>query len=188
MQDNLAAFLKVLDPHDNSTGGGSASAIAGAMAAALVAMVARLSIGKKGMNAESFYTGIAAEAEVLAAGLFSGARLDSEAFDRVSAAYRLPKQTPEQRTARTARIGEAMVQAALVPMENAEKCARVIALQAVLKEAFNANAASDLACAVHLAGAGRSGCLENVAINLPHIKDACLVTQLESRIAALQAA
>ena len=53
MNDNTAAFLKVLDPNDNSTGGGTASAVAGAMAAALVAMVARLSIGKKNMAADS---------------------------------------------------------------------------------------------------------------------------------------
>lgn len=55
MDENIQAFLKVLDPADNSTGGGTASAIVGAMAAALAGMVARLSIGKDGMELDEFY-------------------------------------------------------------------------------------------------------------------------------------
>ena len=67
MDENVAAFLKVLDPEDNSTGGGTASAVAGAMAGALVGMVARLSVGRKGMETEWFYTDITEAAETLAA-------------------------------------------------------------------------------------------------------------------------
>ena len=56
MNANVESFLRVLDPADNSTGGGTAAAVAGAMAAALVGMVARLSIGKKRADTESFFT------------------------------------------------------------------------------------------------------------------------------------
>ena len=65
MNDNIAAFSKVLDPNDNSTGGGTASAVAGAMAAALVAMVARLSIGREGPEAASFYKTLASGSELV---------------------------------------------------------------------------------------------------------------------------
>ena len=76
MNDNLAAFLKVLDPRDTTTGGGTASAVAGAMAGALVAMVARLSIGKDGMEPDRFYEDVAAKATALSGELFDGGRED----------------------------------------------------------------------------------------------------------------
>jgi formiminotetrahydrofolate cyclodeaminase len=98
MNENIEAFLRVLDPVDNSTGGGTASALAGAMAAALVAMVARLSIGKEGLEAEAFYRELGAEAQVLSDELLDGGREDSQAFMDVRAAYKLPKQTDEQKT------------------------------------------------------------------------------------------
>ena len=60
VNQNLETFLKVLDPSDRTTGGGSASAIAGAMAGALTAMVAELSIDKKGMEPETFYEEVSA--------------------------------------------------------------------------------------------------------------------------------
>ena len=98
MDENMLSFLKVLDPADNSTGGGTASAVAGAMAAALVGMVARLSIGKKGMEPESFYQPIVDEAERLKRALFSGGNRDSLAFEQVQAAFRKPRETQDQKT------------------------------------------------------------------------------------------
>ena len=187
MNQNIEAFLKVLDPSDSSTGGGTASAVAGAMAAGMVGMVARLSIGKKGMKEEAFYRRIASEAERLSRDLFAGGRMDSQAFEHVSAAYKLPKQTDEEKAERSARIQEAMIHAAKVPLGNAENCARVLALHDDLSDAFNANAASDLACARYLAAAGVAGCLQNVDINLPHIKDAQVVAGLRAGAGMLRA-
>jgi len=63
--EDVAAFLKVMDPADDSTGGGTASAVAGAMAAGLMGMVARVSIGKQGMEPESLYREIDAAAQEL---------------------------------------------------------------------------------------------------------------------------
>ena len=82
----LLAFTRVLDPTDNVTGGGAASAVAGSMAAALVGMVARVSVGKKNMpEPDAFYQAIDAEAQALSLTLLEGSNADSAAFDRVMA-------------------------------------------------------------------------------------------------------
>ena len=128
MDEALAAFLKVLDPADNSTGGGTASAVAGAMAAALVSMVARLSLGKPGMESESFYREIILQAEDLSRRLYQGGAADSQAFEAIRAAYKLPKETPAEKEKRLAAIQEAVLKATRTPLENAEACREVLSL------------------------------------------------------------
>ena len=186
MNDNLAAFLKVIDPTDNRTGGGTASAVAGAMAAGLVAMVARLSRGKKGMLADEFYGDITDEAQKIADLLFTGARIDSEAFEAVSAAYQMPRQSQTQKTTRQQVIAQAMQRAARIPLENAGHCRRVLELRQRLQQAFNPNAASDLECAGHLGSAALKGCAANVAINLPYIVDQVVAGDLERALGELR--
>ena len=97
MDEPLKTFLKVLDSENTSVGGGSASAMAGAMAAALVAMVARLSVGKDGMREDAFYNAILGEAEVLSSELYNGALDDEKAFAAIRTAYRLPKDTTSEK-------------------------------------------------------------------------------------------
>jgi formiminotetrahydrofolate cyclodeaminase len=186
MDENVTAFLKVLDPTDNSTGGGTASAVAGAMAGALVAMVARLSIGKEGMEPDAFYAELGTSAETLSTGLFNGGREDSQAFEAVRNAFRLPKDNDEEKSIRREAIQTAWVHAAHVPLANAERCRQVLELGVQLRDRSNPNAASDLACAMYLARAGLLGCLENVAINLPAIKDPQVAAELAERISVLR--
>jgi len=186
VDENITAFLKVLDPADNSTGGGTASAVAGAMAGALVAMVARLSIGKEGMEPELFYKELGASAEALSRELFSGGREDSQAFEAVRNAFRLPKQSDEEKTVRREAIQAAWVQAARVPLANAERCRQVLELATQLRGRSNPNAASDLECAMYLARAGMLGCVENVEINLPAIKDQKVTAELAERVSAIR--
>jgi formiminotetrahydrofolate cyclodeaminase len=181
VEQTLNTILRILDPADNSTGGGSASAVAGAMAAALAAMVGRLTIGKPGMESEDYYRPIIAEAEELSLRLLQGARLDSESFDAVMAAYRMPKISEPERTARQRAVSEAILQATNIPLANAEDCRRVFELCNQLWDRSNPKARSDLECAFHLARAGLSGCLDNVAINLPNIKDESQIQRIQSR-------
>jgi formiminotetrahydrofolate cyclodeaminase len=187
MDENVEAFLRLLDPADNSTGGGTASAVAGAMAAALVAMVARLSIGKEGLEAKSFYLGLSAEAEALSGQLLDGGREDSDAFVAVLSAYRLAKDTDEEKSARREAIQRAMLQAARVPLANMERCWRVLELAMQLQGRSNPNAASDLDCALHLARAGLLGCADNVEINLPAIEDQEAAGELAEQARSLKA-
>lgn len=187
MDANLSAFLKVLDPEDNSTGGGTASAVAGAMAAALVAMVARLSIGKEGMQPEAFFRPIVREAGDLAADLFDGSRRDSEAFEGVLRALRLPKGDDAEKAARGQAIQAGYAHATEVPLRNAEMCVRAYQLAEQLEGQSNPSAASDLICARHLARAGALGCLANVATNVPSIKHPGRAAQYRDRSEALAA-
>ena len=176
-KENLDAFLKVLDVDDATTGGGSASCIAGSMAAGMAGMVARLSKGKK-LGPDEHYDGMVKEFKALQQALFDGGALDSRAFDQVSRAFKMPKQTPEEKAERSRVIQAGYEACARVPMDNGKNCLRVMTLCRELKTAFNANCASDLDCALMLAEAGVRGCLANVVINLPGIKDPSLVREL----------
>ncbi len=180
--ENTKAFLRVLDPHDNSTGGGTASAVAGAMATALVAMVARLSIGKTGMEQGAFYQEVIEEAESLSRELSEGGREDSEAFDAIRLAFRLPKETEQHKNRRRQAIQAAMIHAARVPLANARRCARTLELAHLLTGRSNPNTASDLECGLYLARAGLRGCVANVKINLPGIKDQAIANQLGAEV------
>ena len=182
MEKNVKAFLKVLDATDNSTGGGTASGIAGAMAAGMIAMVARLSIGKKNMAPTEHYEDIAKHGERLVQELFDGGREDSEAFGLVSSAYRMPKETAQEKADRSRAIQETMQHATEVPLNNAKKCHEALTLCSSLRSCFNKNAASDLECAEHLARAGLLGCVANVRINLPYIKDEAVVQGIEEQL------
>jgi formiminotetrahydrofolate cyclodeaminase len=185
--DDITAFLKVMDPADDQTGGGTASAVAGAMAAGLAGMVARLSIGRDGMESESYYREIDAEAQVLTHSLLRGGREDSEAFGAVMRAFTLPKCTDDEKALRSRSIQDGMVGATRVPLENAERCARVLALVGKLRGHSNLNAASDLEVAGGLAKTALEGCLANVAINVDSIKDEGTAEALASRSSELRA-
>lgn len=185
MNENLKAFIRVLDPEDNTTGGGTASALAGAMAGGLVAMVARLSIGKADLRPEAFYQAISSEAQELSTALFEGGLQDSEAFGAVVAGYRLPRETAAQKAARSAAIQQALIAATRVPLANAESCRRIFELAGDLEGRSNPNAASDLECARHLARAGVLGCAANVAINVPSIRDEDIAANLLAGAEAL---
>lgn len=183
---DLQAFLKVLDPENNSTGGGTASAVAGAMAAGLVGMVARVSIGKPDLESDEFYTAIDTQARDLTRLLMRGGTEDSEAFGAVMRSFTLPKCTDDEKSARSAAIGAAMIEATRVPLENAARCIRVLELADRVSKEFNENAASDLEVARSLARSAAEGCLENVQINLSSVKDEAIRAEIEDRTSELR--
>ncbi len=187
MDEKFFAFLRVIDPEDNVTGGGAASAVAGAMGASLVGMVARLSAGKKNMpEPDSYYRAVDQKTQRLMLDLFEGSNADSRAFDAVMAAYRLPKETDEEKAVRIAAIQTATIGATETPVQNAEKCAQVLAAARELVGRSNANAASDLECAIFLAEAGLKGALSNADINIPAIKDEKIAARFRERISVLR--
>lgn len=184
----IGALRKVIDPEDNSTGGGAASAVAGAMAAGLAGMVARVSRGKPGMEPDAFYEEIDAEARRLTAELMQGAEEDSTAFEAVMAAFRTLKETDEQKIARSEAIQDAMEQATTVPLRNGERCVDVMRLCARLTPKHNTNATSDLDVGRRLAVAALEGCIDNVEINLGSLKREAAIEMLTDRLDELRTA
>lgn len=178
-EEALGTFRRVLDPGDNSTGGGSAAAISGAMAGALVAMVARLSVRPDAEEGSAFYERIAGEGTRLSQELLAGSHQDAAAFDAVVGAYRLPKGNDAELAARRNAIQSAMVSATQAPLGNARRCSHVLHLAGELQGRSNPKAASDLVCAVELARAGLRGCIANVEINLGGIKDQGVAGELK---------
>lgn len=173
---SIQGFLEELAGSSATPGGGSAAALAGAMGAALVSMVCRLTIGKKRFaDVENEMRGALEEAEALRARLTDLAEADTRAFDHVMGAYRLPKETQEEQVTRQAAIQAALRGATQVPLETARACASVVKLAAQVIARINPNALSDAGAAALLAEAGLKGAQLNVAINLADIHDPILV-------------
>jgi formiminotetrahydrofolate cyclodeaminase len=134
-------------------------------------MVARLTIGKKGYpNVQENMQRIVGQAEDARAAFEGLAERDARAFDAVMAAFRLPKETDEQKSARAEGIQDALAGAAEVPLEVARRAVTVMALAVEVTETGNATAASDGVTAAHLLGAAVEGALANVEINISGMK------------------
>jgi formiminotetrahydrofolate cyclodeaminase len=151
---------------DPTPGGGSAAALSGATGAALVAMVCAMPKTRTGAAEErgrlDTALGWAREASSRLRGLVDE---DSEAFEAVMAAYRLPKATDEEKAERKKAIGQAMSRATQVPAQTAEACLVVMRAAVEAAENGNHNALSDARTGGAMAWAGLLGAAENVRIN-----------------------
>lgn len=166
------AFLEALADGTPAPGGGSAAAYSGAAGAALVAMVARLTLGKKKYaEVEGQMQSMLQQAEALRADLTAAIERDAAAFNAVMAAFKLPKDTPEQETTRQQAVEQATLHAAQVPLEVAGKAVQVIELALQAVRLGNLNAISDGATGGALARAALSGAGYNVRINLTGLQD-----------------
>jgi len=149
-------------------GGGSAAALAGTLAAGLVAMVARLTIGRKAYTAvEPRAREILDEAETLRAELRRLVDEDAQAYAGVSRAYKISKNDP----GRTRAVDDALLAAALTPAEVVKRARRVHELAAEIGAIGNQNAASDARVAGLLAGTAIDGAHENIKVNVAAMSD-----------------
>lgn len=169
-------------------GGGSISALNGAIAAALAEMVANLTIGKKKYaDVQDEMAEIAKSAAALQKELVLDVDRDSEAYDGVSQAFKLPKETEEEKAIRSAAIQENTKKAALVPMEVARRASALLpAIEAVVARG-NQNAVTDGCVAMMCARVAVVGALFNVRINLTSIKDEEFVARLREEADRLEA-
>ena len=188
-----APLLNALADASPTPGGGSAAAYAGAMGAALVAMVAGLTLGKrKYAEVQAEMEAVHAEAESLRASLALMVEKDAAAFERVMEAFRLPKTTEAEKAARKQAIRDAMQHAAEVPLTTAEKAVRAMELALQAAKLGNANAITDAGSGAALAQAAFTGAGYNVRINAldldQHAAETLLarLTELEKRAIAAQ--
>ena len=165
----MEILKKIIDSNNTQVGGGAASALSGAMAAGMTAMVARLSIKKGyGLPTET-YQQLIDELDQIANTLLDGAVRDEEAFMSLMKAIKMPKETEKEKSYREAAIEVGSVFASEVPLSNGKFCREVLLRVTQLKGKSNPRAASDLAIAKELAKIGLAGCLMNVEANLPTI-------------------
>ena len=164
----LDGWLEELASATPVPGGGSAAALAGALAAALVAMVARLTTGRQAYAAvQQRVVAVRAEADALRAQLRRLVDDDAAAYARVSEAYRLPKGDAGRRRA----VDQALVGAAQTPLQMARGAVRLLAPAREIGAIGNQNAHSDANVAAALAGAALAGAVENVRVNVAALSD-----------------
>ncbi len=167
-----SVFLHSIAAGSATPGGGSAAAFAGAMGAALVAMVARLTVGKKKYSdVEGRMQEITSRADILRDALHKAVTLDSQAFDAVMAAFRMPKKSAQEKATRAEEIERATHVAAEVPLQVCRDAVEVLALAAEVAEKGNKNALSDAGSAGSMANACLQAAGLNVKINAGSVSD-----------------
>lgn len=175
---------------DPTPGGGSVSAYAGTLSSALTSMVGGLTFSKKSYLelSEDVRTAMEANAkelEQLFKDLSSIVDEDTNAFDKVMEAFKMPKLTEEEKKTRSQAIQDGYKIALEVPLRCAEKCHRVLELQEIFAKYGNVNAITDIGVGVLLAYSGLEGALLNVTINLGSIKDEEYKKTISEKVACL---
>lgn len=169
---SVADFLDNLASSASTPGGGSAAAIMGAMSAALTSMVCNLTVGKKNYTeVEDDMKAAVKKTEQLRAELIDMIKADVDAFNKVMAAYGLPKDTDEQKAERADAIQQGLKEATDVPLACASLCRDVIDISEEVARKGNKNVISDSGVSVLAAHAGLKSAALNVYINVGGIKD-----------------
>jgi glutamate formiminotransferase/formiminotetrahydrofolate cyclodeaminase len=180
-------FLSALASESPAPGGGSAAAYSGSAAAALVAMVARLTIGrKKYAKVDRQMQSVLERAEVLRGNLTAAVTEDASAFEAVMAAFKLPKDTPEEEHARLEAIQSTILNAARVPLQVARQLVEVLKLVEQVVESGNLNAITDGGTGGELARAAFNGASMNIRINLAGLQDKDSVDLILTELKKLQ--
>ncbi|MCA1195484.1 MULTISPECIES: cyclodeaminase/cyclohydrolase family protein [unclassified Saccharopolyspora] len=169
--DSIDTFLQGLASRDPAPGGGATAALHAAQGAALVAMVARFSDGAKYAEHAAEIGAVLAEADELRGLALDLVERDATAFGAVGAAYGLPKDTAEAKSARSRAIAAALAEASRVPVQVIAVADRVVGLAERLRPVGNRNVITDIAAAADAARAAASTSRVNAEVNLPGVAD-----------------
>ena len=169
--ETIADFLDQLAERVPAPGGGAAAALQAAQGAALLGMVARYTTGEKYAEHQLTIGRIITEVDELRAIALRLAEADVDAFRAVTDAYRLPKSTDEERTARSAAVSQALANAAWPPAQVISVAGMVVDLAEALVVIGNRNVLSDVAAAAESARAAAATARVNVEANLAGISD-----------------
>ncbi len=181
----VEAYLASVAAATPTPGGGSVSALVGALSVALSRMVGGLARDKKGYEAsQEALAGLEARAQALEHRFVALADEDSAAYEGVMRAMRLPKSTDAERAARVAALQEAYRRATEVPLETVERCVEALELARLAAEKGNRGASTDCGVAVLLAEAAFRGAGLNVRVNLASLKDEAFRAAAEARLEA----
>lgn len=188
LKDMTVAELAALTASNSpAPGGGAIAAMTGAYGAALAAMVANLTLGKKGYeDVQDEMAALAGEADKLRTELLEAIQKDSSSFDAFMSALSMPKNTDEEKAARTAAMQQALKEAAEVPYQTALAAARIMPLAEAAVQRGNAKAVTDGLVSAMMARTAVRGALLNVKINLESIKDEAYVAQMQEKCQILE--
>ncbi len=176
-------FIEQLASASPTPGGGSASALAGAMAAAMVEMACNLTVGReKFRDVEEELQAVLARATELRKQLLDAVDEDTKSYSAVSEAYKMPRATDSEKAERTAAIQSALKYASEVPLKVAQAAAETSELSVIAMQKSNPNVASDARVARLLAEAARDGAIANVEINLGSITDSDFVDRMNEEL------
>ncbi|MDD5765964.1 MAG: glutamate formimidoyltransferase [Candidatus Marinimicrobia bacterium] len=176
-------FIDELSMDSPAPGGGSVSALCGALASGLISMVANLTYGKKGYERFNHRMNeIAGQAQELKDELLRLIDLDTTAFNRVMACYRMTKKSDDEKYARSIAIEEAMKQATLVPLEVIKTTQKTIRLMDFIVKHGNINSISDAGVSALCAETAVKGAAMNVRINLGSVTDEAFRSSIKSEV------
>ena len=181
-------FISKVISNDPVPGGGSVSALNGALAAALSAMVANLTVGrKKYAEVNDLMQELSTRFEKLSQKLIEDVDRDSDAYNRVFSAFKLPKETDEEKQLRSEAIQQETKYAAQVPMEVARAVYEVLPQIDAIAQKGNSNAVTDACVSMMCARTAILGALLNVRINLTSIKDEAFVNAMREEADTIEA-
>lgn len=185
---SISGFMQKLSSSDPTPGGGSAAALAAWQASSLIIMFCGLSLGKeKFKEYEVELQKADKEARTAAEQLKKAVDEDTEAFDQVMKAFRLPKETEQEKSERKAAIQKAMRRAAEVPLTVSKNCLSLLNICQDIVDKGNPNSITDLGVGCLLAHSAMEGAVLNVEINLASIKDEEYVKKVTQQISSLKA-
>ena len=180
-------FLSELASNSPAPGGGSVAALSGALGAALTSMVCNLTVGKeKYVDVQEDIKKVLKQSEKLRKRLEELIDEDTNAFNDVMKAFKMPKETEEQKKKRSAAIQQGYKTAAQVPLKTAHTCAEILDAAKVAAEKGNVSSITDATVSALMAKAGVEGAILNVKINLGSINDETFVKKLSSELNALE--
>lgn len=184
---SVSEFVDVTASDAPAPGGGSVSALAGALAAALAEMVANLTVGKaKYAEVEDEMKELAKAGAALRTELVEDIQKDSTSFNLYMDAIGMPKDTDEEKAARRDAMQNGLKAAAQVPLSVAEAAYKIFPIAEAVVARGNTNAVTDGLVAAMMARTAVIGALFNVKINLGSIKDEAFVADLAAQVKALE--
>lgn len=179
LNKSLQSYLDEVASDSPTPGGGNVAAFSGALACSLGIMVCNLSIGKKKyLDVEEDLKDVKFQLENFKDKFIQLAEEDNEAFNKVMAAYKLPKETDEQKVLRDEKIEDATIGAAVVPGDVIKVCKNVIPSIQVVAQKGNQNSLSDAGVSVSLLKSAAQGALLNVVINCTSLKNQVFANEM----------
>lgn len=179
---SLQQYFDDLSSNAPTPGGGNVAALCGALSASLGAMVCGLTIGKKKYaEVESEMISLKGKLELYQKEFFELGQKDNAAFDKVMDAFKLPKETDSEKSARSEAIEKATLGAAEVPADVMQKAKELLPFLKIIIEKGNKNSLSDAGVAAALVATASKGAYMNVLINCSSLSNQTIAQEIKKR-------